>query len=184
MNVTELNTFESSRLLMKRMRVSDYALINELLNTDGFIKYIGDRNIRSDEDAKAYIERTLENQNIQYWVVTVKSEMVQAGIVSLVMRDYLPVRDIGYAFLPRFMNRGFAFEASYALMKKLILDCGMDELLATPNKSNARSVHLLEKLCFTHQREIEHEGKVIQVYSINKDDFTRQISLIESRLQH
>jgi len=183
MNVTTLNGFESPRLIMTKMQVSDFALINELLNTEGFIKYIGDRNIRSDEDAKAYIEKTLENRNIHYWIVSLINENIPVGMVSLVKRDFLPIPDIGYSFLPQFLNRGFALEATYNLMRKLFVYCNMDELLAIPNKDNERSVHLLEKLCFTYQKEIEHEGKVIQVYSISKDDFTRQINLLESRLR-
>ena len=169
MKVKELNSFESTRLLMEKMRLSDFAFINELLNTEGFLKYIGDRNIRSDEDAKAYIVKILENPDIQYWVVSAKSDPVPMGIVSLVKRDYLPLHDIGYAFLSRFTNRGFAFEATNAVIRKLLYDCGYEELLAIPNKSNTRSVRLLGKLSFSYKKEIEHEGKIIQVYSISKD---------------
>ena len=174
MKQKEPDSLESSRLIMEKMRLSDFAFINELLNTEGFLKYIGDRNIRSDEDAKAYIAKILENPDIQYWVVYIKSDPVPMGIVSLVKRDYLPLHDIGYAFLPRYMGRGFAFEAARALTEKLLLDCGFNELLAVPNKCNTRSVRLLGKLRFSYKNEIEREGKIIQVYSISKDGFVKR----------
>jgi len=182
MTVKELNSFDSQRLLMRGMQSSDFAFMNALLNSEGFLKFVGDRNIRSDEDAKAYVEKTLGNENIRYWIVSAKDNPEPMGIVSFVKRDYLPIPDVGYSFLPGYTGKGFALEATYVLMQKLFFDCKMDELLAIPNKLNSRSVNLLEKLCFVHQREMERDGKVLHVYGITKDEFSRQMSKIESKL--
>ena len=149
---------------MEKIQVSDFAFVNELVNTEGWLAFIGDRNVHSDEQAKTYISKTLENNNIQYWVARVKPDLLPAGIVSLVRRDYLPCRDIGFAFLPRFMKMGFAYEAVNALLHVLQPCNNSDTILAITSKANTPSIRLLEKLKFMYQKDIEHEGKFIQVY--------------------
>ena len=163
----ELNRFESRRLVIKRLEVSDFAFMRELLNTEGFIKFIGDRNVRSDDDASSYILKTLANDNIQYWVVRVKPDLIPAGIVSFVKRDYLPFHDLGFAFLPEYMKKGFAFEASAALLRKINSCYGSEAILATTDEGNLPSIRLLEKLGFSYQKQIENNGKNLLVYEIS-----------------
>jgi len=171
---TELNKFESQRLVIDRLRISDFAVINGIMNSEGFIKYIGDRNIRSDEDSKAYIAKTLENNNIQYWIVRQKPELTPVGMVSFVKRDFLPHHDIGYAFLPEYTGKGFAYEATAALLQRVLLNYENKPVLAFPNKDNIRSVHLIEKMGFEHTGEIEREGKLLQLYEINAAQFAKK----------
>jgi len=160
----ELNRFECRRLVIERMQVSDFAFIKELLNTEGFLKFIGDRNVRSDDDAKAYILKILENDTIQYWVVRVKPDLFSAGIVSFIKRDYLPHHDLGFAFLPEYVKRGFAHEATDALLQKINTFYYDKVILATTDETNFRSIRLLEKLGFAYQRQIEYGGKNLLVY--------------------
>ena len=162
----ELDKFETMRLIVERMQVSDFAVMNAILNSEGFLKYIGDRNIRSDDDAKAYISKTLENDNIHYWIVRLKDNNVPIGMVSFVQRDYLPCRDIGYSFLPNFTGKGYAFEAVKALLEKIPACYNVETVLAALNKDNASSVRLVEKLGFKHQKEIEINGNCSQLYEI------------------
>jgi len=162
----DIDKFESLRLFIEKLQVSDFAFINELLNTEGFLIFIGDRNVRSDDDAKIYITKTLENENIQYWVVRLKPELIPVGIVSLVKRDFLPCRDIGFAFLPRYMGKGFACEATSTVLKKILLDYDDDVMVAITDKNNIPSIRLLEKFGFEYNRELERDGKFTQVYGI------------------
>ena len=163
----EWNRFESPRLLIEKLHVSDFAFINELLNTEGFLKFIGDRNVRSDDDAKVYIAKTLENESIQYWVVKLKPELAPVGIVSFVKRDYLPCPDIGFAFLPRYTGKGFAFEAVNAALGRILPECGNETVIAITDNDNAPSMRLLHKLGFKFKRELERDGKFLQVYEID-----------------
>ena len=163
---TDWNKFESARLLIKSLQVSDFAFINELLNTEGFLKFIGDRNVRSDDDAKAYIAKTLENENIHYWVVRLKPQLASVGMVSLVKRDILPCPDIGFAFLPRYTGNGFAFEAVGAALNRIQAEYGNEAMVAITDNDNVPSMRLLEKLGFKYQKDIEKDGKLLRVYEI------------------
>jgi len=163
----ELNSFESPRLFIEMLREADFAFINELLNTEGFLKFIGDRNVRSDDDAKAYISKTLKNRNILYWVVRLKGELAPVGIVSLVKRDSLPGRDIGFAFLPRYTGKGLAFEATSAALSRILPNYNDDVMFAITDSDNKPSIRLLEKFGFRQQKELEKDGKLSKVYEIS-----------------
>ena len=163
----DLNRFESPRLLIEELRVSDFAFLNELLNTEGFLKYIGDRNIRSDGQAKDYIFKTLKKDSTQYWVAKLKPELEPAGLVSFVKRDFLPYRDIGFAFLPRHMGRGYAYEAVRATLIRIPVEHDKEMVLAITDKCNKSSIRLLEKLKFEYQKEVDNDGEILSVYGID-----------------
>lgn len=151
---------------MEALETEDFHFVNELVNTEGWLKFIGDRNVHSDEDAKAYILKTLENENIHYWVVKLKGDLTPIGIVSFVKRDFLPGRDLGFAFLPRYWGQGYAFEAVKAALEMFNSNYDDKTVLAISNKDNLPSIKLLEKFGFTHQKEMDNKGKLVQVYEL------------------
>src|SRR5580692_7039107 len=104
MEVTPFLT--TDRLLIKELSTEDAAFIFELLNTEGWIRFIGNRNINSLEDAAAYIQKVLGNENLLYHTVTLKGSDEKLGIVTFIKRDYLDHHDIGFAFLARYGNKG------------------------------------------------------------------------------
>ena len=163
--MAESDRFESRRLVIEKMQASDFAFMKEILNSEGFLKFIGDRNVRTDEEAKLYIERTLKNKNIQYWIAKLKSDRTSIGLVSFVKRDYLPCHDVGFAFLPQYMKQGYAFEATAALLRKILPDYKGEQVLATTNKNNVSSIKLLEKLGLIFQKKIENNKKILDVYA-------------------
>lgn len=98
----------TDRLFIRQLSETDAGFIFELLNTESWIRYIGNRNIHSEADALAYIRKINENQNTTYYTVTLKETNTPAGLVTLIKRDYLDFRDIGFAFLPAYGGRGYA----------------------------------------------------------------------------
>jgi RimJ/RimL family protein N-acetyltransferase len=165
----ELNRFESPRLFMEKMQVSDFSFVRELVNSEGWLKFIGDRNVHSDDDAKAYIAKTLEDHNIQYWISRLKSDSGPIGIVSFNKREFLPCNDIGFAFLPRYMGQGFAFEAADALLNNILADYRAEYVLAITNEDNTASIRLLAKFGFFRQKELFIGGVPVQVYAADTD---------------
>jgi ribosomal-protein-alanine N-acetyltransferase len=162
-------TYTSERLKLDRLNLNDKAFIFELLNTEGWIKFIGDRNIRSIDDSEKYIEKTLKNPDIIYWVVKTIDEKDSMGIISFVKRESLEHRDIGFAFLPTFTKRGFAFEAAEIVLKDLLHDPDNQIILATMKAENIDSIKLIEKLGFHFDKEIEN-GEIKSLrYSIMAD---------------
>ncbi len=154
----------TDRLTIKPLTVNDYIFILELVNTEGWIQFIGNRNITSDNDATAYIQKILANQNIVYWVVSLKISDEAIGIITFIKRDYLEHPDIGFAFLPAYTKKGYAFEATNAVFNYLIEDQKLTHILATTIPENIRSISLLKKLGLAFEKEMEVEKQKLHIY--------------------
>lgn len=158
--------FETERLLLAPLALTDSAFIHALLNSPGWIEFIGERNIHTLADAEAYIRKINETDTVTYWVVRPKTTQEAIGLVTLIQREYLGHPDIGFAFLPGSEGKGYAYEAASAVLKTLLQHADFPEILATTIPTNVRSIRLLEKLGLKHLREIESEGEMLLVYGI------------------
>lgn len=156
--------FTTERLLINPLSENDAIFILELVNTEGWIKFIGNRNINSENDAIAYIRRINENRNLTYWTVRLIETDIAVGIITLIKRDYLEHNDIGFAFLPNFSKKGFAFEATHKVYEELIQTNEYAKLLATTMPENINSIKLLEKIGFYFDRIIENDKVVLLLY--------------------
>ena len=159
------NNIPTERLLLDILTPEDHEFIFQLVNTKEWIEFIGSRNVYSEEDAIAYIDKILSSENIFYWVVRKKSENVPVGIITFLKRQYLDHFDIGFAFLPEFMGRGYAYEAAKEILFMVCKNPDSDPVLATTIPDNINSIKLLLKLGFHFEKEIDVDGKKIQVYS-------------------
>lgn len=154
----------TARLLIEPISLSDNAFILELVNTDGWLKFIGNRNINSEMEAAAYIQKIIDNPNTGYSVVKLKDK-TKIGIVTFIKRDYLEHHDIGFAFLPKFGNNGYAYEAASAVLMNVTRICNLSHILATTVPENINSIKLLKKLRLFFEKEIEVENIKLHVYS-------------------
>jgi ribosomal-protein-alanine N-acetyltransferase len=159
-------SIKTERLSIEPLTTDDHTFIRELVNSQGWLQFIGNRNINSDEDAIAYIERILNSATIDYWVVRVSDSKEPVGMVSLVKRDYLPQPDIGFAFLPIHMNKGYAYEATKAVMDKLKELKLFDNFFAITIPGNVSSIRLLDKLGLKFEKQIEVNEEKLQLYQI------------------
>jgi len=159
-------TYSTARLLLTELALSDADFIAELVNTEEWIRYIGDRNIKTHEDAIAYVQKIMENASIRYWVVKLKEELTPIGIITLIRRDYLEHADIGFAFLPKYAGQGYAYEATAVVLEDALNGDGHARVLAITVASNRRSIQLLEKLGFRFSNEIDVEKEKLLVYSV------------------
>ncbi len=166
MNNTSLmkKELETDRLILKSLNLKDFKFIKTLVNTSGWIKFIGDRNIKTFENAKKYIQKITNNKDIQYWVVSLKEINNPIGIITFIKRDYLEFFDLGFAFLPDFEKNGYAFEASKAILLEIKLNSNHQNVLATTVPSNHKSIALLEKLGFIYMKEIINNDEVLLIY--------------------
>lgn len=161
--------YTTNRLLLRKLTTADAAFIFELVNTAGWIKFIGDRNVKNAEDAGNYIQKILSNDAIAYRVVTLKDEQTAIGVVTFIKRDYLDHPDIGFAFLPAYGKQGYAFEASKEVLHDLLEKEDHQTILATTIPENGASIQLLKRLGFSFSKEINHEGLVLQLFSITRN---------------
>lgn len=159
----------TARLLIKPLRIDDAPFILELVNTKGWLEFIGDRNVHSEADALGYIQRILANTVIKYWVVRLKTDHTPVGLITFIKRDYLDHPDIGFAFLPAYAKLGYAYEASKAVLFKILKDGKHRQIMATTIPSNKKSIGLLHKLGLRFEKEITADGHLLHVYAQSTD---------------
>jgi [ribosomal protein S5]-alanine N-acetyltransferase len=161
--------FSTERLKLSLLNENEDTFIFELLNTEGWIRFIGNRNIITLDDAKAYIYKIINNKNVKYWVIKLKETSQSVGIITLIKRDYLEHSDIGFAFLPQFSNKGYAFEAAKEILHQLLSSSEHKQILATTVKDNTKSIQLLERLGLSFEKEITIENEILSVYNIHNN---------------
>jgi len=164
-------TLLTERLLLEPLSENDDDFILELLNTEGWLKFIGDRNIHSKTDALAYIKKVNGNQNMVYWTVKMKDTKSAIGLVTLIKREYLEHKDIGFAFLPNFSNKGYAHEATMAVLTYLTKHNAFTNIAAVTLPENISSIKLLQKLGLQFEKEIAVKNETLHIYSASADKF-------------
>jgi RimJ/RimL family protein N-acetyltransferase len=147
---------ETERLTLRRMTIDDAAFILELLNEPTWLQFIGDKGVRTIEEARRYIESGALAMYSRFgfglYLTALKTGAVPIGICGLLKRDNLDDVDIGYALLDRFAGQGYAYEAAAAIMAQGREVFGLKRLAAIASPGNQRSVRLLEKLGFGFER--------------------------------
>ena len=143
-------SLNTERLEITPLTPGDSPFILKLLNSEGWLKYIGDRPVNSIPSARQYIKNIIESQTTNYWLVRLKNADTSIGVVTLIKKDYLPSHDIGFAFLPEFMGKGYAYEAARCVLDYVINECNLEEVLAVTIPENDSSITLLKRLNFTH----------------------------------
>lgn len=160
---------ESARLRQEPFQASDAGFILRLLNTEGWLRYIGDRGVTDEASARAYLERSpirLERETgMTFYKVSLKESGAPVGMCGLILRDYLPGPDLGFAFLPEAEGKGYAVEAAQAWLPVARNVFGYDTLWAITVPENQRSIRLLERLGFSPQGIMEHEGEKLMRWS-------------------
>lgn len=145
-----MNILETKRLTLSEQTENDAAFILKLMNTPRWLKYIGDRGIRTIEDAQKYIAngamKSYKQHGFGFYLTRLKDGNLPVGICGVVKRDGLEHVDIGFAFLPEYEGKGYGFEAALAVMEyaKNILKLGV--IVAITTKDNVASIKLLNKI--------------------------------------
>ena len=118
-NLAAINKFTYGSLHFRLIEEKDAVFIFDLLNTEGWIKNIGNRNIHNQEDALKYIQKINSNDNICYFLVSTHPGARKLGLVTIIKRENYDLPDIGFAFLPAAQGKGFAFQAAFGLLSTL-----------------------------------------------------------------
>ncbi|OWY20141.1 N-acetyltransferase [Sphingobacteriales bacterium UPWRP_1] len=159
------HTFETGRLTLQLICPADADFILQLLNTDGWLQFIGNKQVYTQNDAIHYIDKILATENLYYWTVKLKPDDAPAGLVTYLKRNYLPHFDIGFAFLPCYQGTGYAFEATSAILAYVSTKLQHETVLAITVAGNTASIKLLERLNFSYEKTIETENGTLLVYA-------------------
>jgi len=142
--------FETERLILRPTAPEDAAFFFELVNSPKWLKFIGDRNIKSVEEAKEYIKIKMQPQQkrlgFSNYTVIRKSDQTKMGTCGLFDREGLEGIDIGFAFLSEYEKNGYAYEAANKIKTIGIELFGLKQINAITTKDNFSSQKLLEKL--------------------------------------
>src|SRR6476660_6924152 len=145
-----MTVLETDRLILRHFNPNDAPFVLVLLNEPSFLHYIGDKKVRNLEDASQYIVNgpvaTYERHAFGLYQVELKDSHTPIGMCGLVKREELLQPDIGFAFLPDFWNKGFAFEAAAAVLTDARERLQLNRILAIVNPDNEASIRLLQKL--------------------------------------
>ena len=153
-----MTVLETERLYLRHFSGDDAEFIVDLLSQPSFLQYIGDRGVRSADDARRYIARGPLQSYTRYgfglYAVELKDRRVTAGMCGLMKKPWLAHADLAYAFLPRFWSQGYAREAAAAVLDEGRDVWRLDRVLAVVTPDNAPSIRLLEKLGFAFEQTI------------------------------
>lgn len=153
-----VEVLRTDRLTLRRLTPEDAAFIHELTNDPDWLRHIGDRGIRTLDDARAYIERgpmaMYAEHGFGLWCVERREDGTPIGMCGLLKRATLPDVDIGFAFLPRFRGRGYAHEAAAATLDYGRRALGLGRIVAIVSPGNDASMRLLRKLGLEQERTI------------------------------
>ncbi|MCX7551531.1 GNAT family N-acetyltransferase [Xanthomarina sp. F2636L] len=151
---------ETNRLIISKLTLYDAPFFLELSNSPNWIKYIGDRNLKTVDDAKTYLKegtiKSYEEFGFGFYKLQLKEEKGKPiGTCGLVKRERLDNVDIGFAMLPEYEGKGFGFEASEAILKLAKEIFNLDKVLAITLPSNTNSIKLLEKLGLSFEKTVK-----------------------------
>lgn len=157
---------ETERLIIRPIKTTDKHFILNLLNTPGWLQFIGDREVKDDIGAEKYIQNILENKNFFYSVFELRDTKQQIGIITFLYRDNQEFPDIGFAMLTEFENKGYAFEATAKYLEEILTTKRVAKVIAMTLPENSKSIKLIERLGLQYEGNIQDKTKVLRLYSL------------------
>lgn len=168
-----MNVTQTERLVLRHLTPEDAEFILELLNEPDWIKYIGDRGIRTVEGAKEYV---LEGPMTMYaehgiglYLVELKEQAVPIGICGLLHRDFLKDVDLGFAILSKYWGKGYAYEAAKATLSYGAEELGYRRIVGFTSLDNVKSANLLQKLGMKDEGKIKYASTAEDVRLFAKE---------------
>jgi [ribosomal protein S5]-alanine N-acetyltransferase len=153
-----MTLIETDRLIISHFTLDDAAFIIKLVNSPGWLQYIGDRNVKTLDDARRYLEngpmKSYERRGFGLYRVAVKNTNTAIGMCGLIKREGLADIDIGFALLPAYAGRGYAYEAAAAVLAYGKNQLGLQRIVAICMVDNAPSIRLLQKLGLRFEKMI------------------------------
>ena len=168
-----MNITETKRLIICKLELTDASFIVELLNDPDWIRHIGDRGVRTVDDACNYLTngpmKSYEANGFGLFLVKLKDEGTPVGMCGLIKRVGLEDIDIGYAFLPQARGKGYAYESAAAVLEFGKNVIGLKRIVAITTPDNKNSIHLLEKLGLKFEKmvKITEDADETTLFGIN-----------------
>jgi len=164
---------ETERLTLSLLSYDDCEFIFDLVNEPAFKRYIGDRKVRSLDDAKDYLRKgpigSYDSHGFGLYLVCRKDDQIPLGICGLVKRDEFEYPDLGFAFLEQHWAKGYAYESSLATIEHARKELDLTHIIAIVDGANRSSVKLLEKLGFDYEHMVRMPGESKEICRYDLD---------------
>jgi len=153
-----VKVLDTQRLRLREFSFDDDIFILELLNEPGFLRFIGDKGVRTVSDARDYLEKgpmeSYRRNGFGLYAVCARSmeSMAPVGMCGLVKREGLSDPDIGFAFLARHWGNGYAVESAAAVLEHGTRALQLPRIVAIASPDNMGSIRVLEKIGLTFSR--------------------------------
>ena len=168
-----MKILETKNLILRQVSPDDAQFIFALLNDPAFIRNIGDRGVRTLDDAHDYIRNRLvasyEKFGFGMYLAILKDSGDATGLCGLVKRDGLDDVDIGYAFLPQYRSKGYATESALAVKEYAKSVIRLKRLVAITDPANRGSIRVLEKIGLEFEKmvRLSEDDIDLRLYATN-----------------
>ncbi len=165
---------ETARLALRHFNNGDTPFIVQLLNSPGWLQFIGDRNVKTEAHALTYLQTGPFKSYAKYGyglsLVEIKDTGEPIGMCGIINREHLDTPDIGFALLPAFMGKGYAYEIAVAMLEHASRHLGINHVSAITLPVNIHSIKLLERLGFKFLETFSLAGseEILQLYTLDK----------------
>ena len=154
---------KTQRLILRKFTLDDAAFMLKLLNTPTWLRFIGDRNVKTLEEAEQYLLngniRSYQEYGFGFYVVVIKETQESIGICGIVKREGLEDVDIGFAFFEQFMGKGYGYESSSAVLNYALNDLKIKRIVAIVDPENVVSIALIKKIGMQFEKMIQLSHK-------------------------
>lgn len=168
-----MKVLETDRLIVRWQTTDDADFVLKLMNEPSWIRFIGDRGLRTTEDARNYILNgavaMYEKHGFGLYLAELKEGNVPIGLCGLIKRDTLEDVDIGFAYLPAYWGKGYAYEAASAVLAHGKEVIGLKRIVAITDPDNTSSGKLLKRigLLETGMITLPNDTKELKFFAID-----------------
>ncbi|MFK7786717.1 MAG: GNAT family N-acetyltransferase [Crocinitomicaceae bacterium] len=156
----------TERLTLRRISLADAEFMLNLVNSQGWLEFIGDRNISNQQEAEQYIQKILSTDDFYYSVFELKETSKPIGIITFLKREDEVFPDIGFALLPQFGSKGYTFEACKTYLEKIEQVHAYENIIAVTKPDNVKSINLLKKLGLQYSNDKEKGEETLSYFSL------------------
>ncbi|MCF7826112.1 MAG: GNAT family N-acetyltransferase [Candidatus Marinimicrobia bacterium] len=168
-----MKILKTQRLLLRRMTLNDHDFILELLNGPKWIKYFGNQNVDTLEKARDYLKTRVipsyEALGFGFYIMERLEDQVRLGNCGLTHREGMDYADIGYSLLEQHEGKGYAYEASKAVLRYGFKIHKLEHIEAITTRENQRSLNLLRKLGMHYKKMITlpHAAEELMLFGMD-----------------
>lgn len=157
-----MTVLETDRLTLRRFTLEDAPFLLRLLNEPSFLANIGDKGVRTEEDARQHLRdgplASYAAHGFGLWAVQLAATGALIGMCGLLQRPTLDTPDVGYAFLPEHWGAGYAVEAADGVVRHARDVLGITTLMAITSPDNEASVRVLRRVGYHEVGEVTLAG--------------------------